>query len=365
MNIKKLEQFLIDNNQPKFRLEQIKKAVYQDGVSKWEEITSLPLDLRNRLKKEIRILSFKSEKVSASKDGNSAEVLLELADGNFIESVLISPKPNAWSVCVSCQAGCPIGCKFCATGKMGFKRNLTAEEITDQVLFWRQYLKKRQETGDTRQENKNINHGSHLKSHISNIVFMGMGEPFLNWQNVSESINILTDQKLFGFGSRSLSVSTAGIAEGIEKMAQEFPQINLAVSLHFTDDEKRSQYMPINKKCNLESLRKALQKYFQITKRKVFLEYIMLADINDSAGDAKKLADYIKSIGNGHLLHVNLIRFNTTPETSAENMQPSSKNKTHLFKKELEKYHVSATIRKSLGEEIRGACGQLTAKQLI
>jgi 23S rRNA (adenine2503-C2)-methyltransferase len=353
MNLKKIEQLLTDNTQPKFRLEQIKKAIYQDGVFSWSEITNLPLDLRKKLESEIKILSFKSEKVSASTDGNSAEVLLELDDGSFVESVLISPKPNSWSVCVSCQIGCPIGCKFCATGKIGFKRNLTAEEITDQVLFWRQYLKSR-----------TTNHEPRTKNNVSNIVFMGMGEPFLNWQNVSESIKILTDKKLFGFGSRSLSVSTAGIAEGIEKMAREFPQVNLAVSLHFVDDNKRSQFMPINKKDNLESLRKALQKYFQITKRKVFLEYIMLESINDSREDAKKLADYIKSIGNSHLLHVNLIRFNLTPETSKDNMLPSSRNKTYLFKKELEKYHISATIRKSLGEEIRGACGQLAAKQL-
>lgn len=341
MDINKLEQFLIDNNHPKFRLEQIKKALYQDGVSTWSEITNLPLNLRKKLEKEIKILSFKSKKVSKSKDGNSAEVMLELADGSFIESVLISPKPNTWSVCVSCQVGCPIGCKFCATGKMGFERNLTAEEITDQVLFWRQYFK------------------SKNRSDISNIVFMGMGEPFLNWDQVSESIKILTDKKLFGFGSRSISVSTAGISDGIQKMAHEFPQINLAVSLHFTEDNKRSQFMPINVRYNLESLKKALQKYFQIIKRKVFLEYIMLENINDSHKDAKKLADYIKSINNNHLLHVNLIRFNPTPETSRENMIPSSRNKTYLFKKELEKYHIGVTIRKSLGEEIRGACGQL------
>lgn len=341
MDINKLEQFLIDNKHPKFRLDQIKKALCQDGVSTWSEITNLPLNLREKLEKEIKILAFKSKKVSTSKDENSAEVLLELADGIFIESVLISPKPNAWSVCVSCQAGCPIGCKFCATGKMGFKRNLTMEEITDQVLFWRQYLK------------------SKNKSDISNIVYMGMGEPFLNWKNVSESIKVMTDKKLFGFGSRSISVSTAGISDGIQKMAHEFPQINLAVSLHFTNDNKRSQFMPINVRYNLESLKKDLQKYFQITKRKVFLEYIMLENINDSHEDAKKLVDYIKSINNSHLLHVNLIRFNPTPETSKENIIPSSKNKTYLFKKELEKHHIGVTIRKSLGEEVRGACGQL------
>lgn len=346
MDLQKLEQFLKDNNQPKFRLEQIQKAVYKDGISAFSEITTLSKDLREALEKEMKILSFEVKKVLPSNDGNSAESLLELSDGKLIESVLISPKPGLWSVCVSCQAGCPVGCRFCATGKMGFKRNLTAEEIADQVLFWRQYLQ------------KNLKFKiSNLK--LTNVVYMGMGEPFLNWEQVSESIKILTDKKLFGFGSRSLSVSTAGIAEGIEKMAKEFPQVNLAVSLHFADDEKRGQYMPINKKDNLESLKKALQKYFEITKRKVFLEYIMLDKINDSVEDAKKLADYIYSIGKLQLLHVNLIRFNATPETSIENLKPSSKNQTQFFKKELENRHISITIRKSLGEEVQGACGQL------
>ena len=187
---------------------------------------------------------------------------------------------------------------------------------------------------------------------------MGMGEPFNNWKNVAESIKVLTDEKLFGFGSRSLSVSTSGIADGIERMANEFPQVNLAISLHFASDEKRDRFMPVNKKDNLENLRQALKKYFQITTRKVFLEYIMLDGINDTALDAKLLADFIYSIGNTHLLHMNLIRYNMT----SEDLKPSSKTRTQLFKQELEKHNINATIRKSLGEEIEAACGQLAGK---
>jgi len=351
MNIQKLEQILKDDNQPKFRLEQIQKAIFQDGISTWAEITTISKELREILEKEMKMLSFNVEKVLVSKNKSSAEALLKLNDGNFIESVLISPKPDSWSICVSCQVGCAMGCRFCATGKMGFKRNLTAEEITDQILFWRQYLKKFQ---NSKFKIKNYT--------ISNIVYMGMGEPFLNWEEVSKSIKDLTNKKLFGLGSRSLSISTVGIAEGIEKMALEFPQINLAISLHFASDEKRTTYMPINKKDNLESLKQSLKKYFQISKRKVFLEYIMLDGINDSTRDAKMLADYIYSIGNRQLLHVNLIRYNSTPETSVENLHPSSKNQTQFFKKELEKLHISVTIRKSLGEEVQGACGQLAGR---
>lgn len=389
MDIKKLEQFLQENNLPKFRLGQIQKAIFHDGVSLFSEITTLSKDLREKMERELKILSFEVEKVLVAADGQSIKALLrcnpELVsgsksesenqmlkqvqhdrEGDLIETVLISPKPGIWSACISCQVGCQMGCRFCATGKMGFKRNLTAEEITDQVLFWCQYLVKNYKLQITNSKLiQNLpagRQGSKLEiqnSNVNNIVYMGMGEPFNNWQEVSESIEILTDEKLFGFGSRSLSVSTSGITEGILKMANEFPQVNLAISLHFASDGKRSHYMPVNKKDNMEALKNALQQYFQITKRKVFLEYIMLDGVNDTALDAKLLADYIYSIGNTHLLHVNLIRYNTT----SENLTPSSKTRTQNFKAELEKHRVSATIRKSLGDEIKAACGQLAGEK--
>ncbi|HBI34363.1 MAG TPA: 23S rRNA (adenine(2503)-C(2))-methyltransferase RlmN [Candidatus Moranbacteria bacterium] len=352
MDIKKLQQFLQENNLPKFRLGQIQKAIFTDGVSSFGEITTLSKDLREKMEKEMRLLSFDVEKVLVAKDGQSIKALLKLSDGELIETVLISPKPEIWSACISCQVGCAMGCRFCATGKMGFKRDLTAEEITDQILFWKQYLKKNSSAlfGNWKLEIGNCD--------VDNIVYMGMGEPFNNWKNVAESIKVLTDEKLFGFGSRSLSVSTSGIADGIERMANEFPQVNLAISLHFASDEKRDRFMPVNKKDNLENLRQALKKYFQITTRKVFLEYIMLDGINDTALDAKLLADFIYSIGNTHLLHMNLIRYNMT----SEDLKPSSKTRTQLFKQELEKHNINATIRKSLGEEIEAACGQLAGK---
>jgi 23S rRNA (adenine2503-C2)-methyltransferase len=342
MNIHKIEEKLKELDQPSFRLKQIQKAVFQDGVSTFLEISSLPENLRETLDKEIKILSFAIEKVLVAKDRQSVKALLKLQDGKNIETVLISPKPNTWSVCISSQVGCPMNCRFCATGREGFKRNLTVEEITDQVLFWRQYLK------------------NNLKFKISNfkltnIVYMGMGEPFLNWHNVYESLKDLINPELFGFGSRSISVSTAGIPEGISKLAEKFPQVNLALSLHFADDQKRSEFMPINKKYNLEELRNSLRNYFQKTNRKVFIEYILLENINDSREDAEKLAKYLKSIGKLQLLHVNLIRYNTT----GEEFKSSSRNRTEEFKNLLLKNHIQVTIRKSLGEEIQGACGQL------
>jgi 23S rRNA (adenine(2503)-C(2))-methyltransferase len=341
MQLEKLKIILAENDEPKFRLSQIQKAIYQDGVSAFSEISTISKDLREILEKEMKTLSFCVEKILVSNDKNSLKALLKLADGNKVESVLLSSTPGKWSVCISCQVGCPLNCGFCATGKNGFQRNLTAEEISGQVLFWRQYLKKNSK------EDK-----------ISNIVYMGMGEPFLNWDEVSKSLKDLTDKNLFAFGSRSISISTAGIPEGIRNLAEEFPQINLAISLHFATDEKRNQFMPINKKYNLEEIKKALKDYFSKTKRQVFVEYLMLSGINDSEEDAYALSTYLKSIGNRQLLHINLIAYN---ETGRE-LKASSGNKTHLFKDYLENGGMSVTIRKSLGQEVEGACGQLAGK---
>lgn len=346
MDINKLEKILGENGEPKFRLAQIKKAIFQDGFSSFNEITNIAKGLREILEKEIDILSFEPIKILKSSDNRSIKALLKLKDGNLIESVLISPKPGDWSACISSQVGCPLGCKFCATGSGGFKRNLTSEEITDQVLFWKQYL--------TLNPSPYKGEGDN----VDTIVFMGMGEPFLNWDKVSQSLKDLTNPELFGFGSRSISVSTAGVPEGIEKLSEEFPQMNLAISLHFATDEERNKYMPINKKYNLENLREALKKYFSHCNRKVFVEYILLENTNDSQADADNLIKYLKSIGKTHLLHVNLIRYNSTFDM----LKPSPAGVAREFKEYLSRNGISATIRKSLGSDIAGACGQLAGK---
>jgi len=345
MDINKLEDKLQDLGQPAFRLKQIQKAIFQDGVSSWSEITTLSKDLREKLEKELPILSFTAEKILESRDGESAKAPLKLSDGNCIETVLIQPKPEMWSVCVSSQVGCPLNCRFCATGQGGFTRNLTAEEITDQVLFWKQWLKNNQKLQTTNYK-------------LDNVVYMGMGEPFLNWQNVRESLESLIDPDLFGFGSRSISVSTAGVAEGIADFAQDFPQMNLALSLHFATDEKRDQFMPVNKKYNLESVKAALKKYFSLTNRKVFIEYILLDGINDSETDARALSQFLRSIGKLQLLHVNLIRYNT----AGGGLKPSPRERAQQFKDYLLRDGIPSTIRKSLGDEVQGACGQLAGK---
>ena len=340
MDLNKLEKFLKENNQPKFRLEQIMKAIYKDGVSSFLEISTLSKELRELLNKEVKILSFEVEKVLVSEDKRSMKALLKLSDGNCIETVLLSPRPETWTACISSQVGCPLKCEFCATGKGGFKRNLTAEEITDQVLFWKGYL-------------KNIQNSA-----ISNIVYMGMGEPLLNWENVKKSVEDLVNPKMFEIGSRSISISTAGVEGGIGKFLEEFPQVNLAISLHFADNEMRSLHMPANRAYDLRDIKKDLQDYFQKSSRKVFMEYIMFEGINDSLDDAQKLVEYLNLIGNSYLLHVNLISYN---ETFGE-FKSSSKNKIEKFKNYLLEHKINATIRKSLGTEISGACGQLAGK---
>jgi 23S rRNA (adenine(2503)-C(2))-methyltransferase len=360
MNIEKLEAFLQEHKQPKFRLEQIRKALFQEGVSSFAEISTLSKDLRELLEKELPILSFAVEKVLTSKDGKSIKALLKLQDGNRIEAVLISPIEGIWSACISSQVGCPLACGFCSTGKMGLIRNLMAEEITDQILFWRQYLKKNFKLEILNLKlNPKIEKVESKKYDVSTIVYMGMGEPFLNWEEVRQSLTDLIDEKKFGFSSRSISVSTSGIPEGIAQLATEFPQVNLAVSLHFGSDIKRNQIMPINRKNNLEALRQALKKYFEKTKRKVFLEYVMLAGVNDSMADADDLIEFVKSISKLQLLHVNLIRYNATDSEFGS----SSKERTVKFKEYLVNHNLSVTIRKSLGEEIQGACGQLATEK--
>ncbi len=341
MNNEKLIEKIRELTLSEYRIRQIQKAVYRDGVGSFEEITVLSKDVRTRLACELPILSFTVDKVFISSDKSTLKALIRLADDKMIETVLIQTKPGMWSACISSQAGCAMACSFCATGTAGFKRNLTSEEISDQVLFWRQYRKKYE-----------------MKGTFSNIVYMGMGEPFANWPQVSKSIKELIDPDCFGFGSRGISVSTSGLPAGIVKLAQEFPQVNLALSLHFADDEKRLRYMPIHKMADLAALKKALKEYFSLTNRKVFIEYLMLNGVNDTPQDAHMLSEYLLSITGPHLLHVNLIPYNATPAA----LRSSAQATMRVFRNLLEKYHIPATIRKSMGQDIDGACGQLAGK---
>ncbi len=273
-------------------------------------------------------------KMFFSKDKRTIKALINLKDGLKIESVLMKHKDKRNTVCVSSQIGCELGCLFCATGKMGFKRNLEADEIIEQVVLFARYLEKK-------------------KQRITNIVFMGMGEPFLNYDNVIESIKVLNDKQGFNLGARSFSISTAGIIDGINKLADEKLQINLAISLHAPDDKLRLKIMPMNKNYPLFKILKSVDNYILKTKRKVMFEYLMIDNVNDKDEHAEKLARLMKK----PLYFVNLISYNPTGD-----FRPSSKQRIKKFREVLEKKGVQVGQRYSFGQDIKAACGQLAVK---
>jgi len=312
-------------NEPKFRLQQIKQAVFCDLIESWNEARVLPKSLQERLQKEFS-LDIKAE-VFESDDKQTIKILLELKDGLKIESVLMRYKDRN-TVCVSSQIGCPLNCSFCATGKLGFKRNLTSDEIVEQILFFNRYFKVQ-------------------KQRVSNVVFMGMGEPFLNYENVMRAIRILNDKDGLNIGVRKISISTAGIVEGIEKLAQENIDINLAISLHAPNDELRKKLMPVAQKYSIAD------DYIKLTNRKVMFEYIMIKDVNDSEIQAEELARLM----NHKLYMVNLISYNPTGIFKA-----SSAERIKSFKEILEKHGIEVTQRYKFGKGIKAACGQLAGE---
>lgn len=327
-----LEKFLAQRNIPAYRTKQILHAVYKEGKDSFSQMTVLPKTTRDVLSRGIDIFSFKeaSERISAS--GNAIKTLLRLKDNDVIEAVLMRFSDSRNSVCVSSQAGCGLKCAFCATGALGFRRNLSSEEISDQVLYFDQKLKR---------ENKNV----------TNVVFMGMGEPLLNYENVMNSVKSLNNPELFGIAARRITISTSGIATGIEKLACEKLQFNLAVSLHAPDQILRERLMPIAKAYPLNRLMAAIKTYMEKTRRRVSYEYIMLRDVNDSQDCARKLAKLLA----GQLCHVNLIPYNET------NMgfKNAGRTKIKIFKDILDSFGIPVTVRVSLGQDIAAACGQL------
>ncbi len=333
------------NKEPKYRLEQAKRALFQDLIQDWQEARVLPLNLREELNEKCPIEI--SAKTFPSKNENTIKAVVALKDGLAIETVLMRHQDKRMTICVSSQVGCALNCSFCATGKMGFKRNLDIWEIVSQVLFFARYLKT-------------------IGEKITNVVFMGMGEPFLNYENVIDAIKILNDKDGFNLGARHFSISTVGIVEGIEKLAKEKLQINLAISLHLPDDKLRSELIPVNKKYPIDKILKAVDSYVKNTRRRVMFEYVMLDNINDSEECAKALVKLMRK----PLYFVNLISYNSMESlassfemtTSLLSFKSSPSSKIEKFKKILEDEGVAVTRRYRFGEDIEGACGQLVAK---
>ncbi|MBI5239647.1 MAG: 23S rRNA (adenine(2503)-C(2))-methyltransferase RlmN [Elusimicrobia bacterium] len=327
---------------PPYRLDQVRRAVYGHCVSSYGEVSVLPLELRQELARSAPILSCSLRECRVSADGLARKAALALLDGKVIETVLLRPSPRRWTACVSTQVGCAFNCAFCATGAMGFVRDLTAEEISDQVLFWRQNM---------RQEG--------LEGRLDNVVYMGMGEPLANYEAVAESLRRVLDPKQHGIGARHVSVSTVGIPKGIERFGEDFPQVNLAVSLHAAEDGLRSRLVPANRTFPLADLSRALERYLGSSSRKVMLEYALLAGVNDRPGDADALVAFVRRLGRPGLFHVNLILYNPIEGP----WRPSSEPEARRFQDRLLAAGLKVTLRQSLGSDIQGACGQLASER--
>lgn len=332
-DLEDLKQELISIGEKGFRAEQIFKWLYQEKVKSFDEMTNLSLELREKLKNNYTICNYNILKKLESSDGTK-KYLFDILDGNIIESVLMEYHYGK-SVCVSSQVGCKMGCKFCASTGIPFVRNLTAGEIVEQILAIEQ------DTGEK----------------ISNIVFMGIGEPLDNYDNVIKAIRILNNPKGLGIGARHISVSTSGLVPRIYDLAKENIQCTLSVSLHASNNEKRSSMMPVNNRYSVEELIKACKDYIAITNKRISFEYALAKDNNDNMQDAKELANLLK----GMLCHVNLIPINKIENGK---FTKSSNGNIIKFRDYLNDHGIVATIRRELGSDIEAACGQLRRKNL-
>ena len=315
-----------------YRARQIMKWLYQHGAESFEEMTNLSKAFRAALNDIARIGQPDIAKTQTSADGTK-KFLFRLEDGHSIESVLI-PGKNHWTLCVSTQAGCQMGCTFCLTGKQGFKRNLLPSEITGQIT--------------------RLRFGTPEGENIKNIVMMGMGEPLANYENTVKAIRIMTSDFGLGFSNRKVTVSTCGIAPMIKQMGQDIC-VNLAISLNVPDNKRRSELMPVNKTYPLETLLAACRDYPMPGRRMLTFEYILMAGINDAPEDAEKLARLLKGIR----CKLNLIAFNEFPGST---FKTPSQETVSKFQQILMNHHFTAILRASKGSDILAACGQLSGQ---
>jgi len=329
--------FLQAHGEPAFRAKQIDQWLWQKGVTDFSMMTNLSKGLREKLDEHFEIKAIREEVVQRSIDGTIKNRYI-LHDDLLIETVLIPvPADRRYTVCVSSQVGCSLSCKFCATGQMKRMRNLDAGEIFDQVRMVNDQC---------------------LKSYghpLTNIVYMGMGEPLLNYQNVNDSILRITSPEGLGFSPRRITISTAGIAKMIKRLADEHSRVNLALSLHAATDPKRDEIMPINEQNNLTSLIEAIKYYYNKTKNKVSYEYITFKGFNDSIEDARNLIKLCKHFP----VLVNIIEYNPIDGVSYEKSDALTIDQ---FAAALRKSRTMVTVRKSRGQDIDAACGQLANK---
>jgi 23S rRNA (adenine2503-C2)-methyltransferase len=335
LSLLQIQEELKKIGEPIFRAKQIYSWLWQKSITEFDNMTNLSKSLRTHLEQYFEIFPIQTYKVQTSIDGTIKSVF-SLHDKHLIEGVMI-PTDDRATACVSSQVGCSLTCKFCATGYMKRERNLSAAEIYDQVVLLNQ------------QAINNVGRG------LTNIVYMGMGEPLLNYANVLQSIHHVTDVSGLNWSPKRITVSTAGIAKMIKKLADDEVKFNLALSLHAADDEKRNTIMPINEQNNIEALVEALLYFYEKTKNQITFEYILLKGVNDSLLDAKNLLALSKRVP----AKVNIIEYNAIDNA---NYVKSTSDNRDAFVHYLEKNKVIANVRRSRGKDIDAACGQLANK---
>jgi len=333
MTLADAEAFAVANKWPRFRGEQVWRWVHDKGARTFDEMTNLAPKTREDMAQVATIGCLRIAEVQTSKDG-TRKLRLTTRDGQSIESVLI-PMGEHVTQCISSQVGCAVDCQFCATAKMGLKRNLDAGEIVDQVYLGRRLLAEVEPT-----------------ARISNLVYMGMGEPLHNYDNLIKSLRILTDDKGAKLAQRRITVSTSGLVPKLEKLGNEDVRPNLAVSLNAPNDAVRDMIMPINRKWNIGKLLAALKAYPLEQRRRITFEYVLLADVNDSLADAAQLAKLLR----GFKCKVNIIPYNPHPEAEYRRPSPAA---IQAFQNECKRLGMHTYLRIPKGDDIDAACGQL------
>ena len=333
-----LEEILKSWGEPTFRVEQIWNGLYSNYWNSADSFTNLPIPLRSRLEEAFSFGNLSPKDVLKSKDGETLKTLFELPDGQAIEAVLMRYKRRR-TLCISTQAGCAMGCVFCATGQMGYRRHLSSGEIVEQVLYYARDL-------------------SQLDEKVTNVVVMGMGEPFHNYDATMAAIDVLNHSQGFNLGARKFTISTVGLIPGINRFAREQRQVNLAISLHAVDDEFRSSLLPINRKYPINDLLAACQEYVRITNRRISFEWALIQGINDSPDQARELAKHLANFihGGAALCHVNVIPLNPTRQFKGE---ATTQKDARMFQSILERNDIPCTIRLRRGIDIQAGCGQL------
>jgi 23S rRNA (adenine2503-C2)-methyltransferase len=329
-----IEEAVASLGEPSYRARQVYEALTRGLVTDFAGMTTLPARLREEFAARLTPVTLTEAETRVSRRGDARKTLFATADGLPVETVLMTPARRA-TVCVSSQVGCAVGCSFCASGRLGLRRDLTAEEMVDQVLAAQRAL---------RPEGR----------HVTNVVFMGMGEPFHNYDQTLRACRLLNDPDGFGLAARAISVSTAGVVPGIDRFAGEALQLNLAVSLHAGTDALRGELVPLNRRYPLATLFAACERYVARTRRKLFFEYVVLAGVNDTAEQAGALARRLRR----RLYHLNLIAYNAAGGPF-ERPRPDA---LAAFRGRLEAAGVSCTVRRSPGDDIEAACGQLALR---